>query len=201
MLRQPDGGEQLRVNAEHLRTAAALARQAEVHLALGREGVCEQEVGAELGRLPPLGARLVRVVEVAEHPDLATVHPHVLVGAVQSAIAFDLTVVAAVFAIERVLHPPGNDVVEQCGSVLFAQFGGAWAGYLRAGLAVAHGFSSMTERTSTDRTLFGSPLPWLKCEPAIKHSHRASDYVSRKQEETASKRSREMPAAAMSMFT
>jgi len=62
---------------------------------------------------------------ISEHPDLPAIHPHVFVIGPAAAIALQKAVIAAVFTVERMFHPPRDDVVEERCPVLFAQLGGA----------------------------------------------------------------------------
>ena len=118
---QGDGGEGLCVGAQHLGSRGALAGEAEVHPAVVAEAVLEHEIDAQASGFEPFGPLFVRVVEVAEHPCLPARRPHVLIGGIGRAVALEMAVVAALFAVERVFHPPGYNVVEHRLAIMLAQ--------------------------------------------------------------------------------
>ena len=96
----------------------SLAVERKVPVKLPVVAVLLEELGTLYGAFEPFGAFLHLVVECGEHPHLAALQPHELVGVEDAAVAVEAGEVAAELLVLRLVEPEGYHFVEQFGAIL-----------------------------------------------------------------------------------
>ena len=77
-----------------------------------------QELGTLDGGVEPLLAGLHGVVEFGEHPHLAALHPHELIGVIDVAYAVEAGEIAAELGVLAFVEPEGDHAKEELRAIL-----------------------------------------------------------------------------------
>ena len=63
-----------------------------------------------------------RVVEFGEHPHFASLHPHKFIGVKHTAITFETVEKTTKLGVDGMIHPKGNDLIEELMLILLGKF-------------------------------------------------------------------------------